>query len=197
VSVPRCEESSRAALEGLRQAAPLCPGTLPVTGFGFPNRRTPAARTNGRERPRILAPYMRQMPAPGLDQARVIEQVKAMMASPDPAVRAQAGAFMRQHGRSFLGTAAHKATGGLTDWLMTQDADTAARGYPLQFLDRYTPEQMAFGNRLSREVTPGEYHGAEIAGTAAKIGVGARPAGWLLRLLRAGAAPRGPAPAGL
>jgi hypothetical protein len=169
------------------------PGSLPATGFGMPNfaalpTDVPINSTIG-------------IPPPD-QQAEVIAEIKAMMASPDPAERAKARAFMRQHGRSFLGTAANTATGGFTDWLMTQDADTAVRGYPLQYLDRYTPEEMVFANRLSREITPGEHHGEEMAGTAAKIGLGLLPAGRLLRMLQAGLALRGtpprpgPAPAG-
>jgi len=63
----------------------------------------------------------------------VIEQVKAMLTSPDPVQRRQAEAFIRHYGRSFLGTAANTATGGFSDWLMTKElAAVSAHRHPLR-----------------------------------------------------------------
>jgi|SRR5262245_48952354 len=68
-------------LEELRQAGAYMPGTLPATGFGFPSLATLPAN--------VPMSSMVGIPAPD-EQAAVIERVKAAMASPDPAERAQA-----------------------------------------------------------------------------------------------------------
>ena len=81
------DPATATVLEELRQAGAFMPGTLPAAGFGFPSLATPAAAEPA---PPDLGPYVRQLPAPGLKQPRVIEHVKAMMASPDPVQRVQA-----------------------------------------------------------------------------------------------------------
>jgi len=71
---------------------------------------------------------------------------------------------------------------------MTQTPGTP----PGDYVNRYSPEEIDFANRLSRAVRPGEYHGAEMAGTAANIAGYLLPAGWIARLLRAGGQPGTP-----
>jgi len=122
--------------------------------------------------------YMRSatVPAPGAEQAQVIAMIQAMMASKDPVQRLQAQAFMHQFGRSFLGTATNTATGGFTDYMMTKGPGDYRRGIPRNF-EYYDPGELAFATQLSRAVDPGGVHGAEMAGTAAKIAAGCLP-GW-------------------
>jgi hypothetical protein len=67
------------------------PRTLPPTAVGFPN----------------LA--MSNIPAAD-EQAAVIEQVKAMAASPDPAARAIAQQYMDKFGRNLLAVGLDRAT---------------------------------------------------------------------------------------
>src|SRR5262245_26883513 len=95
------------ALEELRQAGAYMPGTLPQSGFGFPALPTPAAAQPAASAPDIDAG---NIPPPDMQMA-VIEQIKSMLASPDPVQRQQAQAFVARYGRSFLGTMANTATG--------------------------------------------------------------------------------------
>jgi hypothetical protein len=68
---------------------------------------------------------------PAEQQATVIEQIKAMMASPDPVQRRLAQLYMQRFGRSFLGAAANAATFGGSDTLMRRDPATEWARLPL------------------------------------------------------------------
>src|SRR5262245_3872848 len=92
----------RDALEELRQAGAYMPGTLPASGFGAPNL---AALPRNASMGTMLG-----IPPPE-EQADVIEQVRAAMASDDPKVRARAQAYMDQYGRNMFMVGLNQATG--------------------------------------------------------------------------------------
>jgi hypothetical protein len=107
---------------------------------------------------------------PAEQQAAVIEQVKAMMASPDPALRAKAQAYMDTMGRNMFMVGLNRATAfpgsdkGLSDQLLTGQASGLG-----MMRGAYSPEAMDYAKRLTQAVRPGEYHGAEMAGTAGSL----------------------------
>ena len=117
-------------------------------------------------------PSMDQIPGE-MDQNRVIEQIVAMLSSPDPQTqvmgkalverfaRTPGGAFMNRLTQGRFGTP--QGTQGYSDELMTTEPGQKERG---SVIGRYTPEEMAYGEKLGRAAMPGQIHGAEMAGTA-------------------------------
>src|SRR5262245_31306746 len=89
-------------LDELRQAGAFMPGTLPATPVSFaPNLA--ALPSNVPINSMIGIP-------PADEQAAVIEEIKAMMASPDPAVRARAQTYMDRFGRNMFMVGLNRAT---------------------------------------------------------------------------------------
>lgn len=143
-----------------------------------------------------VAPYdfgtATQIPPPNA-QASVIQQVQEAAARGDP--RAQQ--YMARFGRSMPAVFGNRATmhmggdasqgQGLSDWLMTHSPGAQ----PGRFVGRYSPEQMDFSKRLTQGVMPGEYHGAEMAGTATNLATGAIP---MAAIGRSAGVLRGPNP---
>jgi hypothetical protein len=121
--------------------------------------------------PNVPMGAMAGIPAPD-QQAQVIEQIKAMMA--DPRTRPMAEAYLERFGRNLFAVGLNKATYGLSDKLLTDEA-----------LPAYSSGAMDYANRLTKAVKPGEHHGAEMAGTATRF----VPLGMLPRLLLRGGSP--------
>jgi hypothetical protein len=148
-------------------------------------------------------PSMQAIP-PQMDWNRVIAQISAMLDSPDPQTRVMGQAYLdkfaRSPGGAFLNRltqgkiGAPAGTPGISDEFITKSTPQSPAGLLSQ---RYTPEDMAFGDRLGREVEntdlPGRIHGAEMAGTAANAATAASPFLSVLRkVMGAGGGPSGP-----
>jgi hypothetical protein len=143
----------------------------------------------------ILSPYLQSgnIPAPGAEQARVIEQLRGMMESNDPEARAVAQQFFERFGSRPLGVGAHFATGGLSDEAMTSGHPLLRYGNQQLFpLPIYKPGELPFARQLSEQLTPIQDKIAKGVGVMAGGGGTLR----LLRYLQSlrGGGPQPPAP---
>jgi hypothetical protein len=131
---------------------------------------------------------------PGAEQQILIERVKRMAQSPNKEERDAAQRFMNEWGRSHFMMGLNRATRlpfnmvppaasgeqqGLSDYIATQGQTGA-----------YSPQNMAFSQKLTRQVQPGESEGAEVAGNAINM------LPYFLPMMRRGGAPGGMPPGG-
>lgn len=169
------------------------------TPLGYPQTPIPGPRMTPVPPPMSLPPGanppgMGAIP-PEMEQNAVIEQIKAMLDSPDPQTRAMGQAYVEKFARTPMGAflnrltqgnpLAPQGTPGYSDQAITKPTPQTPTG---QYLNRYSPEEMAFGEKLGREISPGPIHGAEMAGTAANLAM------LPLTFLRGGAKGAPPAP---
>ncbi|RPI26187.1 MAG: hypothetical protein EHM70_19275 [Chloroflexota bacterium] len=147
---------------------------------------------------------------PQAEQAGIINQVKTIMADPasPPELRQQAQQFLSKFGSTPIGTPlgsvypgvmGNAATGGVLDFLRGRRSGAPPeRQGPLYNLESDDPDELEFARSLTKGVDPGGYHGSEMAGTAAGMGL----SGYLGRAAKAAAglpsppmpgAPGGPA----
>jgi hypothetical protein len=145
-------------------------------------------------------PSMSAIPPP-MDQNRVIEQIKAMLDSPDPQTRVMGqalvdrfartpfGAFMNRLTQSKFGTP--QGTQGYSDQFITKDTPQSPAGL---VGNRFTPEEMAYGEKLGREIPglSGNIHGLEMAGTALNHALAMAPFAGVLRKAMSRGGPPGP-----
>jgi len=140
---------------------------MPYDAFGTP--LSPAG-TNLTDLPaNVPINQLLGIPAPD-QQAAMIAQIKAMANSNDPKQRDLAQRYMDAFGRNMFMVGLNRATAlpgtdrGFSDNLMTGQVPGlgAMKG-------AYSPEALAYAKALTKEVRPGEYHGAEMAGTAASL----------------------------
>ena len=127
-------------------------------------------------------PSMNEVP-PEMDQNRVIQQILAMLDSPDPQTRVMGQQLVDKFARTPMGAflnrltqgnpLAPRGTPGYSDQLMTMEP---GQQQPGRFVGKYTPEAMAYGDKLGREV-PGL---GEDIGTAEAVGTGANVGGLAL-----------------
>lgn len=176
--------------------------------LGFPQTPRPGPQMTPVPPPMSLPPganppSMGAIP-PEMDQNAVIEQIKAMLDSPDPQTRAMGQAYMAKFARTPMGAFLNRltqgsfgtpaGTPGYSDQLMTKDTPQTPTG---QVLNQFSPEEMAFGEKLGRGVNPGQIHGAEMAGTAINHLAPLLPFAGTLRAAMRGGAPSAPmSPAG-